>query len=173
MRKTKLIITITSILLAALMLTGCKWGGKKTPPTPDYPEPPAESNAETYVETGVETEAPKLDRVNGGGAVGLTYTTDVTVNISTGTVSLYFANPSRSVDNISVKLYVDGFKIAESGILEPGTQLSTLSLTDAGVRTMKNIGVYDGKFVVDFYNSESNEKSVLSTEIPITAMVRQ
>ena len=169
MRRTKLMIIIASILLAAIMLTGCKWG--KKPPSPDYPEPPADSNAETFVETEAQTEA-KLDKVDGGGAVGLTYQTDVTVTISTGAVSLYFANPSRSVDNISIKVYADGFKIAESGMLVPGTQLTTLTLNDAGVRTMKNIGVFEGKFVVDFYNSDSNEKSILSTEIPITVRVR-
>ena len=172
MRKTKLIITITSILLAALMLTGCKWGGKKTPPTPDYPEPPAESNAETYVETEAATEAPKLDKVEGGGAVGLTYQTDVTVFLDSGMANLMFANPNRSVDNVAVVLYVDGFRVAESGILVPGTQITTLTLNEVGKRTIKNIGMYDGEFLVEFYNADTNEKAVVNTKIPVRVMVR-
>lgn len=166
MRKTKLIITITSILLAALMLTGCKWG--KEPPSPDYPEPPVETNAETFD----ETDAPKLDKAEGGGAVGLTYKTDVQIDLATGTISLMFGNPSRSIDNVSLKLYVGGFKVAESGILQPGTKITTLTLNDTGVRTIKEIGNFEGKFVVDLYDSETNEKSVLNTEIPVTVIIR-
>ena len=132
MRKTKIIITITSILLAALMLTGCKWG--KEPPSPDYPEPPVDTNAETFV----ETEEPKLNKTEGGGAVGLTYQTEVTVFISSGIANVMFANPSRSVDNVSVVLYVDGFRVAESGIIPPGNQITTLTLNEVGKRKMKD-----------------------------------
>ncbi len=165
MRKTKLIITITSILLAALMLTGCKWG--KKPPSPDYPEPPADSNVETFV----ETEAPKLDKVDGGGAVGLTYQTDVTISIGSGMAGLFFANPSRSVDNLSIILYVNGFKVAESGIIEPGNQITMLTLNDLGKRTITDLGSREGKILVEFYNSETNEKAVVNTEIPVRVIV--
>lgn len=169
MRRTKLMIIIASILLAAIMLTGCKWG--KKPPSPDYPEPPADSNAETFVETEAQTEA-KLDKVDGGGAVGLTYQTDVTVFMSSGLASIMFANPSRSVDNVSVVLYVDGFRVAESGILAPGTQLTVLDLNDVGERTIKNTGIYDGEFLVEFYNADTNEKAVVNTRIPVRVIVQ-
>ncbi|MBR2387408.1 MAG: hypothetical protein IKB02_01425 [Clostridia bacterium] len=160
-----LIIAVALILISALMLTGCKWGDK-TPP--DYPDPPVESNAETFV----ETDAPKLEKKDGGGVAGLTYKTDVYVYISSGTASLYFANPNISVDNVLVKIYADGFRIAETGILEPGTKITTLPLNDVGIRTIKTAGDFEGKFVVEFYDSETNEKSVLNTEIPITVKVR-
>ncbi|MBR2388068.1 MAG: hypothetical protein IKB02_04800 [Clostridia bacterium] len=164
MRKSKLIITITSILLAALMLTGCKWGKK---PSPDYPEPPEDSNAETFV----ETDEGKLDKNEGGGAVGLTYQTDVTVSIGSGSVGLFFANPSRSVDNLSIVLYVDGFRVAESGVIQPGNQITTLTLNEVGTRTIKDLGAREGKILVEFYNAETNEKAVVNTEIPVRVIV--
>ena len=195
MRKTKLIITITSILLVALLLTGCDWGKDPTPP--DYPEPPVDSNAETFVETDANGEVVTEDiggsntpggntpggntpggsssdgTHTGGGSVGLTYQTDVVISIAQGkAIKMMFANPNRSVDNISIVLYVDGFRVAESGILVPGTQLTTLELNEVGQRVLKNIGVYDGKFLVEFYNGETNEKAVVNTEIPIRAIVQ-
>ena len=188
MRKTKLIITITSILLVALLLTGCDWGKDPTPP--DYPEPPVDSNAETYIETDISGEVVTEDtgiggdnqggsqggvntKPEGGGSVGLTYQTDVVISMAQGKViKMMFANPNRSADNISIVLYVDGFRVAESGILVPGTQLTTLELNEVGKRVIKNIGVYEGKFLVEFYNGETNEKAVVNTEIPIRAIVQ-
>ena len=192
MRKTKLIITITSILLVALLLTGCKWGKDPTPP--DYPEPPVDSNAETYIETDISGEVVTEDtgiggdpqggsqggsqggvntKPEGGGSVGLTYQTDVVISIAQSKViKMFFANPGRSYDNVSIVLYVDGFRVAESGLIVPGTQLTTLELNEVGQRVLKNIGVYDGKFLVEFYNGETNEKAVVNTEIPIRAIVQ-
>ena len=186
MRKTKLTIIITSILLVALLLTGCKWGKDPTPP--DYPEPPVDSNAETYVETDISGEVVTEDiggvsqggsqggvntKPEGGGSVGLTYQTDVVISIAQSKViKMFFANPGRSYDNVSIVLYVDGFKVAESGILVPGTQLTTLELNEVGERVIKDIGIYDGKFLVEFYNGETNEKAVINTEIPIRAIVQ-
>ena len=172
MKKTnKILLIIASILLVTLIFTGCSCGGVQTPP--DYPEIPVDSNVETYVDT--DAELPKLDKLeknDGGGAAGLTYKKEVTVYTSSGTVSLYFVNPNFSVDNVLVKVYADGFRIAETGILVPGTKITTLSLNDVGLRTMKDVGDFEGKFVIEFYNSETNEKSVLNTEIPITVKVR-
>ena len=195
MRKTKLTIIITSILLVTLLLTGCDWGKDPTPP--DYPEPPVDSNAETFVETDANGEVVTEDiggsntpggntpggntpggsssdgTHTGGGSVGLTYQTDVVISIAQGKViKMMFANPNRSVDNISIVLYVDGFRVAESGILVPGTQLTTLELNEVGKRVIKDIGIYDGKFLVEFYNGETNEKAVVNTEIPIRAIVQ-
>ncbi len=169
MKKTnKIILIIASILFVTLIFTGCSCGGIQTPP--DYPEIPVDTNSETYDET--DAELPKLEKHDGGGAAGLTYRTEATVYTSSGTVSFYFVNPNFSIDNVLVKIYADGFRIAETGILVPGTKITTLPLNDVGLRTMKNAGDFEGKFVIEFYNSETNEKSVLNTEIPITVKVR-
>ena len=161
MRQTKLILTIISILLAALMLTGCKWGSKD-PLKPDYPVPPVDSNAESM--GGDET---KLESPEGGGAVGLIYTTTAELSLSSGSISMLFGNPKRSNQNMTVAISVQDIIIAESGLLEPGNRISTLSLNRAGAESMVAEGVYNAKFVVEFYDALSGEKAMVNTEIPI------
>ena len=161
MRQTKLILTIISILLAALLLTGCKWGSKD-PLKPDYPVPPVDTNAETM--GGDET---KLESPEGGGAVGLIYTTTADLSLRSGAISMMFGNPMRSNQNMTVSISVQDVIIAESGLLEPGNRISTIYLNKTGAEMMVNEGVYNAKFVVEFYDALSGEKAMVNTEIPI------
>ena len=166
MRQTKLILTIISILLAALMLTGCKWGSSD-PLNPDYPVPPVDTNAET-----MEGDETKLESPEGGGAVGLIYTTTAKLSLSSGTISMLFGNPQRSNQNMTVAISVQDVIIAESGLLEPGNRISVMSLNKKGAEVMVNEGVYNAKFVVEFYDADSGEKAMINTEIPITVTAK-
>ena len=162
MRQTKLILTIISILLAALMLTGCKWGSPSDPLNPDYPVPPVDTNAETM--GGDET---KLEAPEGGGAVGLIYTNTASLSLRSGSIAMMFGNPQRSNQNMTVSISVQDVIIAESGLLEPGNRITTLYLNKKGAEVMVNEGVYNAKFVVEFYDADSGEKAMVNTEIPI------
>ena len=70
--------------------------------TPDY----APRQEEQYVKDIGDSGDEKLPQAEGGGAVSLTYTTKVTVDLSDRMASLYFANPSKSNQDIVLQIIV-------------------------------------------------------------------
>ena len=80
---------------------------------------------------------------------------------------MMFGNPQRSNQNMTVSISVQDVIIAESGLLEPGNRISTIYLNKTGAEMMVNEGVYNAKFVVEFYDALSGEKAMVNTEIPI------
>ena len=133
---------------------------------PDYAPQQKEENAETIPDdTGEKMESPE-----GGGAVSLTYSNEVTIDISDKAASLYFANPGRSNQDMVIQIVIQDIVVLQSGTLEPGNQVKTLNLLE-GAEKMLQPGGYEGKFVVLYYDKTSGEKSMVNTEIPITITV--
>jgi len=77
----------------------------------------------------VDDTASKLSQAEGGGAVGLTYSTSVSVSLSQGKASLYFGNPSKSNQDMVVQLIIQDRLITQSGRLIPGKQVQTLDVS--------------------------------------------
>ena len=106
---------------------------------------------------------------SGGGSVSLTYSDQVTLSLSKKEAALVFQNPARSNQDMTVEIVIDGKTIVKSGCLKPGYKVDTLS----GVDTDRlSAGAYEGKFLVSYYNSETGEKAVVNTEIPIVITVK-
>ena len=176
MRSSRSLIIIIVILLllitiAAVGVTIWSVFFREAPPVvlaPDYAPPETEDNAEKIPNDSDE----KLEAPEGGGAVSLSYSKVVKIDISDKAASLYFGNPGRSTQDMVLQIVVQDHVLAQSGRLVPGHQVSKLDL-EAGMADLLSPGGYEGKFVVLFYNQETGEKAMVNTEIPLTIEVTE
>lgn len=180
-KKTRIIIIIL-IIVALLALCVTLWAvflrdGKEIAPAesssetalaPDYAPKDVESNAEPMGDEGDE----KMSQPEGGGAVSLTYSKDVSINLSDKTCSLLFGNPTRSNQDMVVQIIIQDEVIVESGRLEPGNQVTKLDLTDEAAAKL-SAGGYEGKISVLYYQQDTGEKAIVNTEIPVTIEVTE
>lgn len=168
-KKTKsLILILLCVTLVAVGVTIWALFFRDTGATlaPDYAPRKQEQNAETIPgDTGDKMENPE-----GGGAVSLTYSNEVTIDLSDKAAALYFANPGKSNQDMVIQIAIQDTIILQSGTLSPGNQVSLLNLLE-GAEDMLQPGGYEGKFIVLYYDQTSGEKSMVNTEIPITINV--
>ncbi len=171
-RKKRRWMLAALILLLLLLITSCSvtiWSlfFRDTTPTlaPDYAPQEIEPNAEPTPDTGKD----KLEQEQGGGAVSLEYTKDVTVDLSDKIVTFRFANPQESNQDMVLQVVVQGEVIAQSQLIPPGNKLSKLTLRD-GINL--SVGGYDGKYTVLYYY-ENGEKALLETDVPLTVKVQE
>ena len=162
-----LLILITLIAVGVTIWALCF---RNTSPVlvPDYAPVEEESNAQPI--DGDDGE--KMEAQAGGGAVSLTYSTQVTIDLSEQTASLLFANPGKSLQDMVLEIAIDETVIVQSGTLKPGNQVTTLDLLDGAGKQLQP-GGYDGKFLVYYYDPDTGEKAVINTEIPITITVQE
>ena len=167
-----LILILSLVTVACLCVTG--WAVFLRPvqstdaaaQQQDYAPVELEPNAQPIAQ---EPEQPASSQAveEGSGHVTLTYTKVVTVQRSTRTVSLFYQNPSTSYNPVSVQVVLvdkNGIEvvIAQSGLLEPGTQLTSLTLsTDVNLPE----GSYDGYYSLAFYNPDTGEKAVVDSVV--------
>lgn len=175
LNKTTIIIAILAVItVAALCVT--MWALFLREPSagdddkvilnPDYAPQKQEQNAETIPDdTGEKMENPE-----GGGAVSLTYSNEVTIDLSDKAAAIYFANPGKSNQDMVIQIAIQDTIILQSGTLSPGNQVKILNLLE-GAEDMLQPGGYEGKFIVLYYDLTSGEKSMVNTEIPITINV--
>ena len=159
---TLLIILLLFITVLAVGVTIWALFLRDTGPVlaPDYAPQQMEQNAETIPNDSGE----KMDKPEGGGAVSLTYSNKVTVDLSDKAASLYFANPGKSTQDMVLQITI------QDTVLKPGNQVKLLNLLE-GAEEMLQPGGYEGKFVVLYYDQTSGEKAMVNTEIPITINV--
>lgn len=175
LNKTTIIIAVLALItVAALSVT--MWAlffrepsagdDNKVILNPDYAPQKQEQNAETIPnDTGDKMAPPE-----GGGAVSLTYSNEVKIDISDKAAAVYFANPGKSNQDMVLQIVIQDTVILQSGTLKPGNQVKLLNLLE-GAEDMLQPGGYEGKFVVLYYDPISGEKSMVNTEIPITINV--
>lgn len=135
--------------------------------TPDYAPPETESNAESMP----GNDKDKLDAPSGGGAVSISYTKNVLIDISEEKAVLNFGNPGESTQDMLVQIVIQDTILVQSGRLTPGHKVSQLDLLEGAAKKLK-AGGYEGKIVVLFYDQESGEKAMLNAEIPVTINVQ-
>lgn len=135
---------------------------------PDYAPREKEQYAEDIGDTGDE----KLEQQEGGGSVSLTYTMEVTVSLTDQTASVYFANPSKSNQDMVLQIVVQDTVIAQSGTISPGKLVEKLDLLQ-GAADMLSPGGYNGEFKVLYYQPDTHEKTIVNTEIPVNITVEQ
>lgn len=133
---------------------------------PDRAPEEKEENAEAIENDNSE----KMKAEEGGGAVSITYSNEVTIDLNNKTASLLFANPSKSTQNMVVQIIIKDTEIVQSGLLEPGNQVTQLDLLENAEKQLEK-GGYDGKFRVLFYDPDSGQKAAVNTEIPISITV--
>ncbi|MBX9035112.1 hypothetical protein [Gordonibacter massiliensis (ex Traore et al. 2017)] len=135
---------------------------------PDYAPQQEEGRAEPIAgDTGGKLEEPE-----GGGAVSLAYSKEVTVRLSAEEATLLFANPSKSNRDMILQIVVKDEVIVQSGLIKPGNQVTSLSLLEGAGQALQ-LGGYDGKFKVLYYSQSTSEKEFVSTEIPVSITVEE
>ncbi|MFI3141171.1 MAG: hypothetical protein R3Y27_02555 [Clostridia bacterium] len=164
--KKKLVIIILLIitLLAASVTTWAVFFRADVEISPDYAPVELEPNAEILEDSGED----KLESPDGGGAVSISYSLDVSIDLSTDEVSLFFQNPSESNQDIVLQIVIQDVVVAQSGRLEAGYGVTTLDLLDSAVLSA---GIYDGDIVALYYDTETGEKAMVNTEIPVEIVV--
>lgn len=135
---------------------------------PDYAPAETEENAQTIPgDTG-----EKMESEAGGGSVSLTYSNQVSIDISDKKAALIFANPQKSNQDMLIQILIKGQVIAQSGKLTPGHQVTVLNLPEDSTDKL-TVGGYDGKFQIFYYDPVTSEKALVSTEIPIKIVVKE
>ena len=129
---------------------------------PDYAPQETEKHAEKLPNDGGE----KMESPEGGGAVSLTYSNQVQIDLGKKVAALLFANPGKSNQDIVVQIVIKEEVILQSGTITPGHQVTILDLLPGAEKKLVP-GGYDGKFVILYYNRETGEKAIVNTEIPI------
>lgn len=150
---------MTLVLLALLQNLN-----KPTVIDPDHPLPTEDSNAQTIPVD--EDEDEKVVSQDGGGSVSMVYTLEAQVSLSSGEIQIYFRNPSASNHDVAIDLYIisgdQQIPIAQSGLIQAGYGLEKLTLLES---VNLSQGVYEGKYVVHFYNPETGERALVEPEI--------
>ena len=164
-----IIVALSAILIISIFITIWALFLKDSKPAlaPDYAPQQSETNAEKIVD---EDNEEKLPQQQGGGAVSLTYSKEVEINLSENKAKLLFANPSKSNQDMMLQIVIQDEVILQSGIIAPGYQVKSLNLFD-DVQLFE--GNYEGKFVVYYYQKDTGEKAMLNTEIPLLISVKK
>lgn len=94
--KVRIIISVATLVsVVAITITIVTLiNNEKTVISPDF----APIEKETYAEVLNDEETSKLEQQEGGGAVSLTYSKEVTVNLNDRTAELLFQNPALLED---------------------------------------------------------------------------
>ena len=135
---------------------------------PDYAPIKLEENAERIS----NDQYKPIESKQGGGSVSLSYSTNITIDLSDATAKLYFANPGKSNHDMVLQLSIQDRVIFQSGRLLSGHQLNKINLSETAT-SMLQPGGYDGYFQVFYYDQESAEKAIINTEIPVSIQVKE
>jgi len=167
-RNRILILILSLITLIAISVTvwALFFRDKNENLPPDYAPQETEINAEPIE----GDDDARLEQPEGGGAVSLTYSKDVTVSLSDKTAALLFGNPARSSQDMVVQLIIQDTVIIQSGTLKPGNQVTKLELLNGAEKALSE-GTYEGKLNILFYDRNTGEKAIVNTVIPVTVTV--
>lgn len=172
MRILLLVLLALIIIIILLLLRSCQ--GEKGPATvlePDY----AVMTEDAHAETIADDNSQKAEVSSGGGSVTISFMDNVQYSLSTGNLSLYYQNPNASTHNVVVQVILtsgeDEYLLAQSGILKPGHQVTTLTADKDAPQLSP--GGYNGKLTLLFYDPETGERAIVDTDIPCTITVTE
>lgn len=175
MNITKQQLLVITLILAALLVVAIGvsiWAlffrGGGTPITPDYPPQETEKNQKPLE----GDDGDKLDSSLGGGAVNVTYSVSATADLSEGRISLLYANPQASNQNVALILRLDGLEIAASQLITPGHGVDTLELEEEA-RALLAVGGYDVDLIIRAYDPVTGEKAMVDMMGQIKLIVRE
>ena len=160
------VLCIGIVLCMAVTIWALFFREGSKPITPDYPPQGTEQNQKPL--EGDEGE--KIESPSGGGAINVTYGTSVTVDLSDNKVTLLYANPQASNQNVAILIMIDDLVVAKSDQITPGYGVDTLTLEEYAKERLA-VGGYNGELVIRAYNPETGEKAMVDTKGEITITV--
>ncbi|MBQ4036808.1 MAG: hypothetical protein IJC84_01635 [Clostridia bacterium] len=169
--KTKIIIAILLVIAIIALCFGiwAMWFRPAPVLDPDYAAKDTEANAE---QIEGDEGGEKLDAPSGGGAVTLIYGKTVDIDLSENKATFLIGNPAESTEYLVAEIVIQDQVIAQSGAIKPGYRVTELDLA-AGAKDMLREGGYDGKIVLYMYNSETDERAIVNSEIIVTVTVSE
>ena len=156
------VLCIGIVLCMAVTIWALFFREGSKPITPDWYE---DVNA-----NGAFDEGEKIESPSGGGAINVTYGTSVTVDLSDNKVTLLYANPQASNQNVAILIMIDDLVVAKSEQITPGYGVDTLTLEEYAKERLA-VGGYNGELVIRAYNPETGEKAMVDTKGEITITV--
>lgn len=169
--KNKLLILLLLLITAAAVSTTI-WAvffrNDAVPIIPDV----APQETEEHAQPIPNDQGEKAKSEQGGGSVALTYSNQVTIDLSEEQAELMFANPGRSNQDMIIQIVIQDQVIAQSGNLTAGNQIKQLDLA-SGAADRLSPGGYDGNFLIFYYSQETGEKATVNTKIPIHITVEK
>jgi len=113
----------------------------------------------------------KMDVSEGGGAVSISYSNIVNINLQEKIINLYLKNPNKSREQMLLEVILKDknkeIKIAESGLIPPGYEIKKLDLKSDQITS----GKYIGYIKVYFVSEDTNEKEIIDTKINVEISV--
>lgn len=168
-KKTLLIIIALSVLLV-IAISVSIWAivfreGEDILP-PDYPPQDTDDNQTPIPDDqGGQIQAPA-----GGGAVNITYAENVTVDLSDKKASLYYANPSKSNQNVAVSIVIGEDVIIKSELITAGNMVTSLPLVEGAAEKLA-VGGYNAEIIIYCYHPETGEKAMIETKGAVVVTV--
>lgn len=173
-----ILISVTAVVIVASIVVGVVLivnNNKEEPPTtvlvPDFAPEDKEPNAEKVPETGGETE--KGEKPEGGNSAQLFWKDEAVVDLSDNTITFSYTNTAASHVASLLKIYAQDQLIAESGVIDPGYKLSTLTLLPGAKDKLAAGAGYNGVIRCYFYDEETGVKQFVDSEIKISITVQE
>lgn len=161
-----LLLALVSIVAIGVTVWAIWFRETDAPIPPDYPPQGTEEN-----QTPIEGDnSNKLESPTGGGAINITYDTNVTVDLSENQIKLTYVNPNASNQNVAILIMIDDLVIAKSDLINPGNMVETLKLEETA-KSKLQAGGYNAMLVVRAYDPQTNEKAMVDTKGEITVTV--
>ena len=137
-------------------------GGSQVVIRPEGSLPDSDENAEPM--EGDSSEKPDK---GSGGSLLMTYMLECRLSLSDKKIGIYFQNPHASTHNVALDMYIvsDGeeYLIAQSGLLEAGYSLETLTMLEDG--PVLSEGIYSGLFRLHCFDPEDGKQEMIVPEI--------
>ena len=162
--KTYLLLATVVALLAICVAVWALFF--RAPETPTDPE--ISPVADEHLTPTDDGDDEKMPQAEGGGAVNITYSNEVTISLADATAAVQITNPTRSNQSMLIQLMIQDVKVGQSGTIPPGNQLAVIPLNE---NITIEPGSYDGKFQLLFFDVKTNQQANLTTSIPVTIRI--
>ena len=162
--KTYLILATIIALLAICVAVWALFF--RAPETPSDPQ--ISPVADEHLTPTDDGDDEKMPQAEGGGAVNITYSNEVTISLADATAAVQITNPTRSNQSMLIQLMIQDVKVGQSGTIPPGNQLAVIPLNE---NITIEPGSYDGKFQLLFFDVKTNQQANLTTSIPVNIRI--
>lgn len=113
-----------------------------------------------------------MESPEGGGAINVTYNTEVRIDLSENQVTLLYANPQASNQNVAILVMVGDLVVAKTDLITPGHGVDSLVLEGAAKERLM-AGGYDGELVIRAYDPETGEKAMIDAKAKVRITVAE
>lgn len=167
----KLILIILLIIIILLLLRSCDAPEEGPVLEPDFELVEQDQQAQAIPGETEPAEKPEVEQ--GGGSMTLIYSDQVSVDLATGKVGLFYQNPSDSSHSIVVQILItrgeEKYLVAQSGGISPGYMVTELTME----KDLKlSAGIYEGLIRLLFFDPDTGERAVVDTNIPADITVK-